>query len=364
MLIELLRAAAAAEPSRPVIVGPDRAVTYGDCLARAEAMAGGIERRGLARFGVQLADVADLVAVLAASSAVGAEACTYGATLDAGAVAELAVRLDHDVVVGDRSIPGTTTLTVADLADLAEPGELPAAADAAPAMILTTGTTGLPKGARHDWRRLISGVQAQRPGSPDARWLLAYNLHQFAGIQLLLRVLADGATLVVPRSNQPADAIDAMRTHQVTHASATPTFWRFVTARLGEGGASELPLRQITLGGEAVPEHVLTDLARLFPDARISQVYASTEFGSSVSVRDGRHGLPLKVLDRGDDAPVQFRIVDGQLEARSRIGMLGYYGEDAGVGGDEWRPTGDLVEIEAIASCSSAGRPRSSTSAG
>jgi acyl-CoA synthetase (AMP-forming)/AMP-acid ligase II len=60
-------------------------------------------------------------------------------------------------------------------------------------------------------------------------------------------------------------------------------------------------------------------------------------------VRDGRNGLPASVLERGEDAPVQFRVVDGELHTKSRVGMLGYYGEpDVD---DVWRPTGDLVEV-------------------
>jgi acyl-CoA synthetase (AMP-forming)/AMP-acid ligase II len=135
-----------------------------------------------------------------------------------------------------------------------------------------------------------------------------------------------------------------MREHGVTHVSATPTFWRFVVALLDRRTADDIPLRQITLGGEAVPEPLLEDLRSLFPAARISQVYGATEFGLGVSVRDGRAGLPVSVLDRDENATVQMRITDGQLEVRSSVGMLGYHGEDDAEEG--WRPTGDLVEIE------------------
>jgi acyl-coenzyme A synthetase/AMP-(fatty) acid ligase len=38
------------------------------------------------------------------------------------------------------------------------------------------------------------------------------------------------------------------------------------------------------------------------------------------------------------------RIVDGELWIRSRVGMLGYYGEPP-IDPDTWRATGDLVEI-------------------
>jgi acyl-coenzyme A synthetase/AMP-(fatty) acid ligase len=41
---------------------------------------------------------------------------------------------------------------------------------------------------------------------------------------------------------------------------------------------------------------------------------------------------------------VQFKVVDGQLWVRSAASMLGYVNEES-VGTDEWRPTGDLVEV-------------------
>jgi acyl-CoA synthetase (AMP-forming)/AMP-acid ligase II len=216
-------------------------------------------------------------------------------------------------------------------------GELPpTAADAAPLLVLTTGTTGEPKGIHHDWRRLLATAKDRRP-EPGSRWLLAYNLHQFAGIQMLVHVLSVGGTLVVPPSNQPVDAVETMLRHDVTHASATPTFWRFLLAQLARGGTPRpAKLSQITLGGEAVNAAVLTDLRAAFPDARISHIYAATEIGSAVSVRDEEIGLPASVLERGADDDVRFKIVDGELWAASRIGM---------VGSDEWRATGDLVEV-------------------
>jgi acyl-CoA synthetase (AMP-forming)/AMP-acid ligase II len=180
--------------------------------------------------------------------------------------------------------------------------------------------------------------------APGQRWLLAYGLHQFAGLQILMHVLAAGATLVAPTPRRPREGLAAMRAHEVTHASATPTFWRFLVAELHADGGPVPDLRQITLGGEAIPAPLLPELRATFPNARISQVYAASEFGSSGSMRDGRNGLSTDVLNRGDDADIAMKIVDGELWVRSRTGMLGYYGEPA-IDPDGWRPTGDLVEV-------------------
>jgi acyl-coenzyme A synthetase/AMP-(fatty) acid ligase len=212
-----------------------------------------------------------------------------------------------------------------------------------PVLILTSGTTGRPKGTRHQWSRLLSAAHPERRVAPR-RWLLAYNLNQYAGIQVLLHVIGSADTLVLPESPQPRHGVAAMRTHGVTHVSATPTFWRFALHLLDRPDESLPALEQITLGGEAVGDALLAGLRRLFPRAQISQVYASSEFGSSVSVTDGRAGLPLSVLDRPDDAPVLFRVIDGELHARSAIGMRGYYFDEDRHNG--WHPTGDLVEVD------------------
>lgn len=337
MLFDLVRAAAEHDPDHPAVIAAGRTTTYGALAERAEALGRGIDAAGLARFGCRVGDAAQLLALLAGASAVDAEPCVYPAGVDAD---ELAARFDHAVVVTDEPDAAPRRVTIDGLAT---PGAaLAPPSGPGPLLVLTTGTTGAPKGARHEWRRLVAGLRT-RELTPEQRWLLAYNLNQFAGLQVLLHVVARSATLVVPASNQPPDGLRAMEEHGVTHASATPTFWRVATAMLDEAAAARIPLRQITLGGEASPGPLLDRLQQLFPAARISHVYASTEFGSGVSVRDRQAGLPVSVLDRGSAAGVEYRIVDGQLEARSTVGMLGYYGQDD-VGGD-WRPTGDLVEV-------------------
>jgi acyl-coenzyme A synthetase/AMP-(fatty) acid ligase len=331
-LFELLSGAAAEVPRQSVVLTPETALSYADCLARAERVATGLSARSIDRFAARVDDVADLVALLCASSLCGSEACVYPAALRAAEVDELAAQFEHHAVITDD--------VVEELAAVDAPPAAPAAAE--PVLILTTGTTGSLKGVRHDWRRMVAAVR-HRDARPGARWLLAYNLNQFAGIQILLHVLASRATLVSGSTRDPRDAIAAMRDLGVTHVSATPTFWRLVLARLDPDAARALPIEQVTLGGEAVPSPLLEGLKERFPRARISQIYGATEFGTGVSVRDGRPGLPLSVLERPDDADVRFRIVDGELYVRSRVGMRGYHGADDEGGG--WRPTGDLVEV-------------------
>lgn len=339
-MIELLRRA---DPARPAIVTDDGTVTYRELAARAAAVAAALAQREITRFAVLDHDAATVAALLAGAALAGAEACQYPPIDDLTELAALIERFDHVIVVTRRAeLPAGAQPIHPDALLAAEPSttEPP---ETRPLLVLTTGTTGTPRGVRHDWNRLLRSTRRIGP-APEQRWLLAYGLHQFAGLQMLLHVFAAGATLVAPAPRRPREGLAAMRTHAVDHASATPTYWRFLLAELRADGGPVPQLEQITLGGEAIPAPVLAELTRTFPTAKISQVYAASEFGSSGSVRDGRSGLSLDILDRGDDADVAMKIIDGELWVRSRIGMLGYYGEPP-VEPDDWRPTGDLVDI-------------------
>jgi acyl-CoA synthetase (AMP-forming)/AMP-acid ligase II len=343
-LIELLRRAATVEAERPAIVTNDRSVSYGDLVELADAIAAQLRARGITRFGIIDHDAINVVALLAAASSVGVETCVYPPVESPDEAAAIAVRFDHDLLVSNRT-DLTGPAKVVSIADLvgatSEPVELSGAAR--PLLVFTTGTTGFPRAVRQDWSRVLRPFIPVQP-APTERWLLAYGLHQFGGLQLLLHVTGAGATLVAPVPRLPAAGVAAMRAHRVDHASATPTYWRFVLAELKEGGGELPPLRQITLGGEAVQSRLLQDLEATFPDARISQIYGANESGNLRSVRDGQNGLPLSVLQDRPDADVSLKIVDGELWVRSRIGMLGYYGEEP-IDADAWRPTGDLVDI-------------------
>lgn len=337
-MIELLRKAAAEAPHQPAIVTPAGKVTYSTLARRAEIVAAALRARGLDRFGIVEPDPTVVWTLLAAASLAGAEACVYPVAATDEAVADLRERLQHDVVIGSRDRTGAIPPEQLTQGDPIEDGP----PDSRPVLVLTSGTTtGRPQAARHEWSRLLRIAHRIRP-TPDQRWLLAYGINQFAGLQVLLHVAAARGTLVVGDSFQPRDGLAAMRRGRVTHASGTPTFWRFLLAELRTDGGPTPDLRQVTLGGEAVPSAVLDQLQQTFPAARISQLYAATEMGLSISVRDGMPGFPLSVL--GESGEAELKVVDGELWVRSKAAMLGYHGQEP-LEQSGWRATGDLVEV-------------------
>ncbi|KAA0572088.1 long-chain fatty acid--CoA ligase [Azospirillum sp. B21] len=201
----------------------------------------------------------------------------------------------------------------------------------------SSGTTGAPKRLCHDFDRLrgrLRGVAEE-----GARWLLTYDPGAFAGLQVMLTAAAAGSLLIalpgaVSGGGGIAGLAAAARRHAVTHVSGTPSFWRAFLMALGE---AELPLRAVTLGGEAADQPLLDRLAERFPGARLRHIYASTEAGALFAVADGRAGFPAAWLDEAPDG-LALRIADGVLEVRSPRAAPGI--ADA----EGWLTTGDLVE--------------------
>jgi acyl-CoA synthetase (AMP-forming)/AMP-acid ligase II len=358
-VILLLEAAAAADPEHVATITSESSSTYGELLDDARRIATGLELSGITRFAVVEPDAGIVIRLLAGAALAGAEPCQYQPDTDAQEFAQHAASLGHRVVVTRRDDLGQD-MTVVRPDALVASSPSPRRGDDAtnqPLLIRTTGTTGLPKAARHDWRVVGRTVARTKP-APDQRWLLAYGPQQFAGIQVLLHVSASRGTLVAPFPRQPKDGLRALLDHRVTSVSATPTFWRFLLAEARSRKVAIPPLEQITLGGEASPQSLLDELHVTFPDARVSQVYASTEFGSVTSVTDGKPGIAVEALYGPDTPHANLKVEDGELWVRAAAGMIGYAGEPGhgaapatasegvtpAVEGT-WRPTGDLVEI-------------------
>jgi len=345
VLISTLRSAAESAPAFPFLITHGAERTYAQVLTDSARLASVLGERRLDRFACKLGDAVALVTLWIASAWVGAEPCVLAVDAAASEIEDLTARLGFRSIVTEE--PDTAghvpQIAAAELfaraAACEASGLTPAAAPSV--LILTTGTTGRPKGVRYLWSDL--NAQVHRSAEPPARWLLAYNLNHFAGVQMFLHVLVNRSSLVLPSSPKPSEALAAIEEHGLTHVSATPTFWRVLLAQLSAERAKRIPLKQITLGAEPVPTELLDQLHSRFPGARISQVFAATEVGSCVAVKDGLPGLPASILDRDESADVQFRIVEGELLIKSRHGMVGYADDDR-VATPEWRSTGDLVE--------------------
>jgi acyl-coenzyme A synthetase/AMP-(fatty) acid ligase len=251
--------------------------------------------------------------------------------------------------IGLEMLPATDTSAtpLAGLASAPPSGEQCTASFVA---LFTSGTTGAPKPFRHD---VASVLERKRPGESNARWLLTYAPFRWAGLSVLLHVLRSDATLVVPVALDPEALIAAAGSCRATHVGLTPSYFRRLQLAVGDAALSALGFEQITFGGELATQPVLDVARRLWPSARVSHVYATTELGDICSVSDGLAGIPQTKLQGprfGFDSNSQL-IADGRPTGdlwALRSGRYHFQGrtqELINVGGAKVSP----IEVEAAA---------------
>jgi acyl-coenzyme A synthetase/AMP-(fatty) acid ligase len=157
----------------------------------------------------------------------------------------------------------------------------------------TSGTTGEPKWCSHSFLSLTANTKHSQKLQALC-WALLYQPYRFAGLQVVLQALLSGADLVDVADYEPLAQMAFLKHADVTALSATPSLWRQL---LMTGQLSELTLSHITLGGEIADQSLLDTLKRLFPNANVQHIYASTEAGVGFIVSDGRAGFPAKWLE-------------------------------------------------------------------
>lgn len=200
--------------------------------------------------------------------------------------------------------------------------------------ILTSGTTGTPKLIEHSWKT-IRTVKAAEPRT----WLLTYSPGTYAWWQMItLTLFSPEQSLVLPdRLEFPMSVLHAGKQYMADAISSTPTFWRVALMQFEESFLRDLPLKQITLGGEKVDQSILNRLRSLYPEARITHIYASTEAGACIVVHDGKEGFPAEWLD-GERLKIHENTSQGTP-------VLWVKSQHRAIGQPEWVDTGDEVRV-------------------
>ena len=194
--------------------------------------------------------------------------------------------------------------------------------------IFTSGTTGQPKKVVHSISTLTRSV---RLGEKYANhvWAYAYNPTHMAGLQVFFQAFENKNTLVNVFGKSREQVYQQILDKQITHISATPTFYRLL---LPYEKAYESVVR-VTLGGEKSAPHLYDTISRIFPNARINNVYASTEAGSLFAAKSDCFQIPESIRDK-------FKVVDDELLIHKSL--LG--SSESFQFTDDFYHSGDLIE--------------------
>jgi acyl-CoA synthetase (AMP-forming)/AMP-acid ligase II len=186
-------------------------------------------------------------------------------------------------------------------------------ADPPHVVVATSGTSGPPKLVQRTWDAVLSAARVAEQWQGLA-WLLAYDATRWAGIQVWGQSLLTGGRLVVPASRDPDTVARAIVDEQVAILPATPTLLRRLLTSADRGLLAAAKPDRITLGGEAADGPLLDQAREVFPGARVTHVYATTELGEVFRVSDGRPGFPAAWIGR--ELPGGIRLAtrrDGEL---------------------------------------------------
>lgn len=196
--------------------------------------------------------------------------------------------------------------------------------------LFTSGTTGKPKKITHRLNTLARNVICSDKHADDI-WALAYHPAHMAGIQVFFQALHNRNPLIYT-FNVNEEILDVLIAHyQITHISATPTYYRKMLPHLKK---CHPQVRSVASGGERFDNSVHKLISSVFPNAKILNIYASTESGS-LFVGEGEY---FKVNSK--IRPFIKVSIEGELLIhQTLLGELHGFSTE-----DEWYNTGDIIE--------------------
>ena len=209
-------------------------------------------------------------------------------------------------------------------------------------ILFTSGTTGQPKMVAHTLSSLTGPLDDGLAVVPGSVWSTFYDVRRYGGLQILLRALLGGGSMVLSSATESVgDFLARAGANGVTHISGTPSHWR---RALMSGEAGRMAPKYVRLSGEIADQAILDNLKAAYPNAEVAHAFASTEAGVGFDVRDGLAGFPAAYIGQSA-AKAELKVEDGTLRIRSSRTASRYLGDRAVLGdGDGFVDTGDMVE--------------------
>ncbi|WP_323055177.1 AMP-binding protein [Saccharopolyspora sp. NFXS83] len=377
--------AAIRHPDRPAVIDERGALSFLELEQRTTRLAKGLRARGIrdtSRVAVLCRNHHGLVETIVACGKLGVDVVLLNTGLRPQQVRTVLAEQQADLLVTD--VEFTEDLAVEDSADLdldvvlawtegttrkatlehligsSTGGALPRRPRHARIIVLTSGTTGTPKGARRPAPPGVgpaATIMSRMPLRAGERILLAAPIFHTWGLAAFQLGSAIGATLVLRRKFEPQQALAAVQRHRATAMFMVPVMLQRILDLPREAlqPYDTSSLRIVAASGSALPADLATRFQRVFGEV-LYNFYGSTE-ASWVSIANPRdlaespgtagrppRGTSLKILD---EHGAQVRDGEtGRIFVSNDMLFEGY----TGGGGKEVRggmlSTGDLGRID------------------
>ncbi|OFV91968.1 MAG: AMP-dependent synthetase [Acidobacteria bacterium RIFCSPLOWO2_02_FULL_64_15] len=206
-------------------------------------------------------------------------------------------------------------------------------------VLFTSGTSGEPKGAVHDFSKLLEKFKTRRPALRTLNFLL---FDHWGGLNTLFHTLSNAGQVLATGDRSPDGVCALIEQHRVELLPTSPTFLNLLLLSEAYTRHDLSSIRVITYGTEPMPLNTLRRVKELFPEAKLQQTYGLIELGVLRSRSKSDDSLWVEV---GGDG-YQTRVVDGILQIKAESAMLGYLNAASPFTEDGYFVTGDMVEVE------------------
>lgn len=281
-----LCSAAARSPERVAVIDERGELTYAALLDRAERLAralrGGLGIRAGDRVGILCRNRAGLVEGAAAASLLGADTVLVNTGLSAPQLIAITQEQRIKVMLHDSDLTGVPSgverldeARVERLIATAPAGRLTPPPREGRTIVLTSGTTGVPKGARRPnppGLGPLASIISRVPLRAGERMMVAAPLFHTWGYGALQLALGLRATVVLRRRFDPAGTLQAVVEHGCTALFAVPVMLQ----RILELPPVATPLRIVAVSGSALPGGLATRFMDAYGDV-LYNLYGTTE---------------------------------------------------------------------------------------
>ena len=210
----------------------------------------------------------------------------------------------------------------------------------APGLVLfTSGTSGEPKAAVHDFSKLLEKFKTRRKALSTVNFLL---FDHWGGLNTLLHTLSNAGTVLALKDRNPDSVCKFIEKHKIELLPASPTFLNLMMISEAYKHHDISSLQLITYGTEPMPLSLLERLQNEFPNIKLQQTYGLIELGVLRSKSRDDGSLWVKI---GGDG-FAWRVVDNILQILAESAMLGYINAPSPFTDDGWFITGDQVEVD------------------
>ncbi len=344
---------------RPAYVDASGVLTYAALEARSAALAGALHRRGVLE--------GDVVA-LRLPTGTGYPSCYLAAArlgaVTAGVNSRLTAAEQERLVelVEPRLVVDETVLTELEAAGTDPPAEPPADPERPVAVVFTSGTTGLPKGAVFAERQLaaIRDIDTGSAWGQGGRSLFATSLSHLGFMTKLAGSIQSGATAhLVPRWRAD-EALRATAELGLTAISGVPTQLALMLASPVLDEVELTTVRTVVIGGgPATPDLVRAARARF--GVPVTTRYSCTEAGIGCGTHPGDPPEDAETTVGRPQPGVELRIAgDGEVQLRSAAVMSEYWRNPVATAqaltDDGFVRTGDLGWVDELGRLHLSGR--------